>query len=94
MIVAIYSATSEGMIFYKCKIEIKSALDRLLGQEISEVISKPLFDCLICMSSFWTLALLLLVYDIEIISFGLIIKTILIVAGLNTIISKYINEDN
>ncbi len=55
---------------------------------------KPLFDCLVCMSSIWTIVLWLLWgYGLSL----LLILQILVVAGINTfasLIISYLNNNN
>ena len=58
----------EGMILYKLRI------DRYLP----EWVVKPLYDCLPCMASFWSIVLL---WRVD-------IKAMLIICGINAIISS------
>lgn len=54
----------------------------LKGKVASRYIQKPLWDCLPCMASVWTI-ILTLSFDVQL---------IFVVCGINILIDKYINE--
>lgn len=54
-------------------------------------IVKPLFECLVCMSSIWTLVFWVAKYG-AINSWGILVA-VFIVAGMNTLISMVINSN-
>ena len=93
----IYATTWPGMIFHKPVLFIQKwiklslcyifTLKMIVAQRVMLTICKPLFGCLICMSSFWTLMIWL--YDDH--SF-MLIPMMLVVAGMNTIIVSIIKE--
>ncbi len=83
IITAIYATTWPGMIFHNPAIGVKHFL---VAKKIG-VVYKPLFGCLICMSSFWTFAAWLISMD----DFHLI-WVMLCVAGINTIITALIKD--
>lgn len=74
--VAIYATTWPGMIFHNPASGIKNLLE---GKKLG-ILYKPLFGCLICMSSFWTFVAWLLANG----SFHLV-WVMLCVAGINVI---------
>jgi hypothetical protein len=82
-ILAVYSSTREGMILSRPRAAMHSFMDRIFGVVWSEWLSKPLFDCFVCMASFWTLVLSP-VFDVKIIDIPI---TMLMVCGINTIFS-------
>jgi hypothetical protein len=57
-------------------------------ERISSLIEKPLYECITCMGGIWTVLLypILFGFDIE------IIKTILLVIGINTLIAGLISR--
>jgi hypothetical protein len=85
MITAIHACCQEGMIFAWLRIFVQERLDKLLGVRASEIVQKPLFGCMACMSSVWglggCLALGVPASDW--------VFTILQVCGLNVIISRF-----
>ncbi|RNC66462.1 hypothetical protein [Proteiniphilum sp. X52] len=83
IITAIYATTWPGMIFHNPTSGIKDLLE---AKKIG-VVYKPLFGCLICMSSFWTFIAWLISMD----GFHLI-WVMLCVAGINTIITALIKD--
>lgn len=101
----IYVATRKGMILYSFRKAIEglllSTINRLFGIRVQDpyrtalTICKPLFGCLMCMSSVWTL-FFFLVFGID---WWNILFLIPIVAGINSIINSLIiniipDEDN
>lgn len=97
IILGIYVTTWPGMIFNKPAELIQKLIDltirKLFGLEVmvahrtTLTICKPLFGCLICMSSVWTIVIWL----IDDHSF-MLIPMMLVVAGLNTIIVSIIKD--
>lgn len=71
--------TWKGMIFYK--------EGKWLQLRLSPWIKKPLFDCPMCMASFWTI-----MYSIFVLGFfgDTTLLMILIVCGINTIFTTFI----
>jgi hypothetical protein len=53
IIFGIHAATRDGMIFEHPRVAIQNAMDGLLGVVWSEWLQKPLFSCVVCMSSVW-----------------------------------------
>jgi hypothetical protein len=83
IITGIHVSMWEGMIFGKVAEWIHS--------KIGPVASKPVYSCLSCMSSLWTILLWGCFYDTYLTL--LLPLTILGVSGLNTIISKILNNE-
>jgi hypothetical protein len=75
-ITAIYVLFQQGSLFGWFRIFIANLLDKLLGKKYSIVLQKPIWDCLCCMSSFWTIILIS----------GFDINLIFCVCGCNCII--------
>lgn len=82
-ITAIYMLFQQGMLLGWFRIMIANLFDRLLDKNWSRYLQKPLWDCLTCMSSVWTIVLTL--------SFNW--KLILLVCGINTLIDKFLNYE-
>jgi hypothetical protein len=84
MITAIHVCCLDAMIFGRIRRCIQNFLDNRLGNKVSDVVQKPLFGCLVCMSSVWGL--------IGCVALGVPpaewVFTILQVCGLNVIISS------
>lgn len=53
-ILAVYVVLSEGYALHFVKRNVQEAFDWFFGMRISAVITSPLFNCYVCMSSFWT----------------------------------------
>lgn len=87
IITAIHVSMWQGMIFGWLRIYVSNLIDKLYG-EFGYWIKKPLFDCLICMSGIWTLLLYPTLFGFD---FN-IIKTILLVIGINTLIAGLISR--
>jgi hypothetical protein len=87
MITAVHVSMWQGMIFGWFRIGVSNWIDKLFG-ECGDWIKKPLFGCLICMSGIYTFIIypILFGFDIE------IIKTILLVIGINTLIAGLISR--
>lgn len=98
IITAIYATTWRGMIFSRSAqwIQERIALwmlsigyDSKKAQDTARYLVKPLFGCLICMSSFWTIILypyLVPKLDVN------IVYLMLTVCGINVIISGIISS--
>lgn len=96
LILGIYVTTWPGMIFYKPANFFYKTLVRFIhflgiewtkAHDVAEIVCKPFFRCLICMSSVWTTVIWLL--DDH--SF-MLLPMILVVAGLNTLIVSLIKD--
>ncbi|MDR1594641.1 MAG: hypothetical protein LBS43_09210 [Prevotellaceae bacterium] len=89
MITAIYVCCQDGMIFSEIRIFAQNQLDRLFGRW-SDIVQKPLFGCMTCMSSVWGLT--------GCVALGVPaaewVFTILQVCGLNVVISSVINRNS
>lgn len=83
MITGIYVSFQDGNILSPVRVFVANGLDKFLGKKWSRVIQKPLWDCLACMASLWTIALTQR-FDI-----GLILA----VAGLNALIDKWFTDE-
>ncbi|MDR1886710.1 MAG: hypothetical protein LBQ70_02230 [Prevotellaceae bacterium] len=88
MITAIHICCRDGMIFSEPRIFVQNRLCRRFGHRISAIIEKPLFACLVCMSSVWGLAGCIALN----IPASEWIFTILQVCGLNSIITYFVKE--
>ena len=93
---AIFAAGWKGMIFHNLFNKIEYHIVKISSvfltkmttlHRVDKVICKPLFRCAICMSSFWTVVYWLL----SGFNFN-VVKMILIVAGINTIITALISQ--
>jgi hypothetical protein len=84
MITAVYACCGDGMVLAEIRIAVQNFLDRRLGNRVSEIVQKPLFGCLACMSSVWGIA--------GCIALGIPVSewifTILQVCGMNVLISR------
>lgn len=81
-ITAIYVAMWDGNILGWLRAFIATGLDQLLSVRISRYIQKPIWDCLPCMASVWTI---LLACRIDLL-------LILTVCGINVIIDQFIKH--
>lgn len=75
------TAIDDGCIFFFEKIKASETL--MKGKRLSRYIQKPLWDCLPCMASVWTIFL----------TWSFDIRLILIVCGINILIDKFINDE-
>ena len=82
-ITAIYIVFQQGMFLGWFRIWTANRLEKLLDKKISRYIQKPVWDCLMCMSSVWTIALTR--------SFN--IELILLVCGINSLIDKFLDYE-
>ena len=82
-ILAIYLLFREGMLLGWFRIVGANLFDMAFSKQWSRYLQKPLWDCYVCMSSFWTIILTL---DFD-------VKQILLVCGLNFLITKAFDID-
>jgi len=82
-ITAIYIVFQQGMVLGWFRIMVANMMDWLLGNIKSRYIQKPLWDCLPCMASVWTV---ILMWKID-------VGMILIVCGINVIINKFLDYE-
>lgn len=83
MITGIYATTWNDMIFHKPAM----ALKKWLTAKGVNTLYKPIFGCLICMSSVWTLLGWIIT------GFGFkLIPVMLCVAGINTLLTALVYE--
>jgi hypothetical protein len=80
-ITAIYTLFQQGMLLGWFRIMCANKIDRWFGLKWSRYIQKPVFDCLPCMASVWTIFL----------TNGFDIKLILTVCGINVLINKILD---
>lgn len=100
IITAIYVSTWPGMVFCKLANTIEACIislcqkksARIIGMHhISMEICKPLFRCLICMSSFWGLIAWAILWIADECYFNPVLL-ILLVCGINTLITPIISN--
>ena len=90
-ITAIHILFSQGMLLGWFRIECANFFDERFGKKWSRYIQKPLWDCMSCMASLWTL--ILTFGGIK--GIGYTISIMLIVCAINAIIEKFLDyEDN
>lgn len=82
MITGIYICFQEGNIFSFVRVWIANQLDRLVGKKASKYMQKPLWDCLPCMGSLWSI---LILWKVD-------LWVLLAVVGLNVIIQTLIPD--
>jgi hypothetical protein len=82
-ITAIHVAFAEGNVLSPVRVAIANILDKI-SLKASRYIQKPLWDCLPCMASVWTIVLTLTIQPF----------LILAVCGLNVIVEKFIEDDD
>lgn len=78
----LHVASWEGNVFGGVRAFLATWLDRAVGKKWSRYIQKPLWDCLPCMASVWTI---LFTWSID-------PWLILAVCGLNSIIERIIKH--
>lgn len=83
IITAIYVCFSQGMILSFVRVAVANLLDKRIGKKWSLYVQKPLWGCLPCMASIWTV----------VIAWRFDIWLMLAVCGLNVIISRIIERD-
>lgn len=81
---SVHVALWDGMMLSRVREVIASALDRLVGKKWSRYIQKPLWDCLPCMASIWTIAWTLSVN----------VQLILLVCGVSVLIDCILPHSN
>lgn len=99
MITAIYVVFESGMLLGRFTGPIATVIDETCifcfkmtkaanpmtrGKIASRYIQKPLWDCLPCMASVWVMLL----------TWSFNVKLMLVVCGINVIISKFINNES
>lgn len=94
-IVAVYILFRDGMLLSFLRVRFANWIEDLDGCSTKEdhirhlkfcrYIQKPLWDCLPCMGSLWTL--IWMIWDGDIISFNQVVTVVFLVVGLNTLIS-------
>ncbi len=52
---AIFVLLSEGYVLHKVNITLSNLLDKVFGLKWGAFIQTPLYECFVCMSSFWTI---------------------------------------
>jgi hypothetical protein len=82
-ITAIYVLFQQGSLLGFVRIYFANLLDKHFDKIKSIYIQKPLWDCLCCMSSFWTIVL----------TWSFDVKLLLCVCGCNCIIYHLIFDD-
>lgn len=87
MIAAIYCAFGQGNILGWFRIWCANGLDRAFGKKASRYIQKPLWDCLACMASLWSV-ILMWTFDIMPDTPRIFFAEVLITCGLNYIIDN------
>jgi len=81
-------ATRDDFVLAVPRAKVQSFMDRIFGKKLSFQLQKPIFECSICMSSFWTI-ILFWFFGINILYLPLLI---LAVCTLNTIITMIIKD--
>lgn len=82
-ITAVYIVFRQGMLLGWFRIMMANVLDKRFGMLRSRYIQKPLWDCLPCMASVWTI---ILMWKID-------VRMILLVCGMNVIINKFLDYE-
>ena len=96
-ITAIYILFQEGMLLGWFRVLAENKIDKVFislakkfkeqyvisGKKWSKYIQKPIWGCLICMASVWTI---ILTWSVD-------VKLIFVVCGINVIIDKFINYE-
>lgn len=83
-ILALHILFRQGNLLFPVRRVTANILDRYIGVRYSRYVQKPLWDCLPCMASVWTIALTL--------SFD--IPLILAVCGCNTLLELIIPAED
>lgn len=83
IITGIYVAFQQGNVLGWLRIAVANGLDKAIGKKWSRYIQKPLWDCLPCMASVWTVVL-----DVAtgVSPWQLLLLLILGVCGLNALL--------
>lgn len=83
IITAIHLLFQQGMLLGWFRIMTANMFDWLFGLKVSTYIQKPLWECLPCMASFWTIIL----------TFSVNLELIFIVCGINILIDKALEDE-
>lgn len=83
-ILALHILFRQGNLLFSLRRATANVLDRYTGLTASRYIQKPLWDCLPCMASVWTITL----------TFSLDIPLILAVCGCNTLLELLIPAED
>lgn len=81
-ITAIYIVFQQGMFLGWFRIGMANVFDKVFGKKMSRYAQKPIWDCLPCMASVWTI---ILMWKVD-------VRMILLVCGMNVIINKILDE--
>ncbi|MEX6689211.1 hypothetical protein QTN47_17005 [Danxiaibacter flavus] len=84
-----YMLFKQGMLLGRIRIASANFLDKIFDWKTSRVVQKPLWDCLICMSSIWTVFWMALDGKTNVFAY---LNTMLIVGGFAAIITSLIEE--
>lgn len=79
-ITGIHAAFQQGNVLGWLRIAVANWLDKVFGVKVSRYVQKPLWDCLPCMASVWTIVL----------TVSINVPLILGVCGLNACIERLI----
>lgn len=82
MITGLRVATWSGNMLMHPRVWCANLLDKILGKKWSRYVQKPLWDCLPCMASVWTIVF----------TWSIDIKLILAVCGMNVLIDVVLNK--
>ncbi len=82
-ILSIHLLFQQGMLLGWFRIGAANMFDWLMGPKVSRYVQKPLWDCLPCMSSVWTI-IFTLSFDINL---------MLVVCGINFIIDQFTQDE-
>lgn len=84
MITAIHVTMCEGMLLNPLRVMIGNVLDKI---KLS-VLKKPIYECLICMGGIYTIVLYPIIWGFS----WNVLPVMLCVIGLNSIVSRLIEE--
>jgi len=84
----VHMCTRDSFILAKPRAAYQTLFDRIFGVKTSEILSKPITECLICQSSFWSI-ILFWIFGIKFVYLPFLILS---VCGLNTIITAKIKD--
>lgn len=88
IITAIHVSMWRGMLFSKLGKSLRVITEKLFGAN-GYYVRKPLSECLICMGGIWTLILYPILFGFEFRMF----EVMLVVIGINSIISRFVYEE-
>lgn len=86
IITAIYVSMRDGMIFEQLRAKLDKVMDKLPDNG-GEWVKKPIYDCLICMGFWWGVLIYFLMFRYD----AMMLPTVLVVMGVNTLIDKIIH---